>query len=230
MGALAPFVSFLLQIFGGIMAVAANKRSVMNLYSHADDMYSHQTRIVLAEKGVGVDIHLVDLANLPEDLLDLNPYGTVPTLIDRELALYEASIIIEYLDERFPHPPLMPVYPVSRGRSRLMMHRVEQDWYSLAKIIMSGPAEAASKARQELKESLLSVAPILNEAPYFMSEEFSLVDCYLAPLLWRLPALGIELDGEGSKEFKGYMLKLFERESFQASLTEDEREIRLGMF
>jgi RNA polymerase-associated protein len=227
---LAPFVSFLLQIFGGIMAVAANKRSVMNLYSHADDMYSHQTRIVLAEKGVGVDIHLVDLANLPEDLLDLNPYGTVPTLIDRELALYEASIIIEYLDERFPHPPLMPVYPVSRGRSRLMMHRVEQDWYSLAKIIMSGPAEAASKARQELKESLLSVAPILNEAPYFMSEEFSLVDCYLAPLLWRLPALGIELDGEGSKEFKGYMLKLFERESFQASLTEDEREIRLGMF
>ncbi|MFT4723617.1 MAG: RNA polymerase-associated protein [Colwellia sp.] len=227
---MAPFVSFLLQIFGGIMAVAANKRSVMNLYSHADDMYSHQTRIVLAEKGVGVDIHLVDLANLPEDLLDLNPYGTVPTLIDRELALYEASIIIEYLDERFPHPPLMPVYPVSRGRSRLMMHRVEQDWYSLAKIIMSGPADAASKARQELKESLLSVAPILNEAPYFMSEEFSLVDCYLAPLLWRLPALGIELDGEGSKEFKGYMLKLFERESFQASLTEEEREIRLGMF
>jgi RNA polymerase-associated protein len=227
---LAPFISFLLKIFGGIMAVAANKRSVMNLYSHADDMYSHQTRIVLAEKGVGVDIHLVDLANLPEDLLDLNPYGTVPTLIDRELALYEASIIIEYLDERFPHPPLMPVYPVSRGRSRLMMHRVEQDWYSLAKIILSGPADAAAKARQELKESLLSVAPILNEAPYFMSEEFSLVDCYLAPLLWRLPVLGIELDGDGSKEFKGYMLKLFERESFQASLTEDEREIRLGMF
>jgi RNA polymerase-associated protein len=227
---LAPFISFLLKIFGGIMAVAANKRSVMNLYSHADDMYSHQTRIVLAEKGVGVDIHLVDLANLPEDLLDLNPYGTVPTLIDRELALYEASIIIEYLDERFPHPPLMPVYPVSRGRSRLMMHRVEQDWYSLAKIILNGPADAAGKARKELKESLLSVAPILNEAPYFMSEEFSLVDCYLAPLLWRLPVLGIELDGEGSKEFKGYMLKLFERESFQASLTEAEREIRLGMF
>ncbi|NQZ21033.1 MAG: stringent starvation protein A [Colwellia sp.] len=211
------------------MAVAANKRSVMNLYSHADDMYSHQTRIVLAEKGVGVDIHLVDLANLPEDLLDLNPYGTVPTLIDRELALYEASIIIEYLDERFPHPPLMPVYPVSRGRSRLMMHRVEQDWYSLAKIIINGPAAAAGKARQELKESLLSVAPILNEAPYFMSEEFSLVDCYLAPLLWRLPVFGIELEGEGSKELKGYMLKLFERESFQASLTEAERELRFGL-
>ena len=210
------------------MAVTANKRSVMNLYSDADDMYSHQTRIVLAEKGVGVDIHLVELANLPEDLLDLNPYGTVPTLIDRELALYEASIIIEYLDERFPHPPLMPVYPVSRGRSRLMMHRIQQDFYSLAETILKGPAEAAAKARVELKESLLSIAPILNEAPYFMSEEFSLVDCYLAPLLWRLPAFGIELEGQGSKELKTYMLRLFERESFQASLTETERELRFG--
>jgi RNA polymerase-associated protein len=158
----------------------------------------------------------------------LNPYGTVPTLIDRELALYEAKIIIEYLDERFPHPPLMPVYPVARGRSRLMMHRIESDWYSLAKIILTGSADDAAKARVDLKESLLSVAPILNEAPYFMSEEFSLVDCYLAPLLWRLPAFGIELVGQGSKELKTYMLRLFERESFQASLTEAEREIRLG--
>jgi RNA polymerase-associated protein len=216
------------MILGGSMAVAANKRSVMTLFSHADDMYSHQTRIVLAEKGVGVDINLVDLANLPEDLLDLNPYGTVPTLIDRELALYEAKIIVEYLDERFPHPPLMPVYPVSRGRSRLMMHRIEQDWYSLAKLIISGTVTEAAKARQELKESLLSIAPILNEAPYFMSEEYSLVDCYLGPLLWRLPVFGIELDGQGSKELKTYMLRLFERESFQASLTEAERELRFG--
>jgi RNA polymerase-associated protein len=200
----------------------------MTLFTHEDDMYSHQTRIVLAEKGVGVEIQAVDLANLPEDLLDLNPYGTVPTLIDRELALYEAKIIIEYLDERFPHPPLMPVYPVARGRSRLMMHRIESDWYSLAKIILTGSADDAAKARVDLKESLLSVAPILNEAPYFMSEEFSLVDCYLAPLLWRLPAFGIELVGQGSKELKTYMLRLFERESFQASLTEAEREIRLG--
>ena len=216
------------MILGGPMAVAANKRSVMTLFSNEDDMYSHQTRIVLAEKGVGVDINLVDLNNLPEDLLDLNPYGTVPTLIDRELALYEAKIIVEYLDERFPHPPLMPVYPVSRGRSRLMMHRIEHDWYSLAKVIYNGTAAEAAKARVKLKESLLSVAPILNEAPYFMSEEYSLVDCYLAPLLWRLPAFGIELDGEGSKELKTYMLRLFERESFQASLTEAERELRFG--
>lgn len=210
------------------MAVAANKRSVMTLFSHADDMYSHQTRIVLAEKGVGVDIHLVDMDNLPEDLIDLNPYGTVPTLIDRELALYEAKIIMEYLDERFPHPPLMPVYPVSRGRSRLMMHRIENDWYTLADKILNGSAAEAESARNELRESLLSIAPILNEAPYFMSEEFSLVDCYLAPLLWRLPAFGIELSGQGSKELKSYMLRLFDRESFQASLTEAERELRFG--
>ena len=122
----------------------------------------------------------------------------------------------------------MPVYPVARGRSRLLMHRMEQDWYSLTKLIMSGTATEAAKARQELKESLLSIAPILNEAPYFMSEEYSLVDCYLAPLLWRLPAFGIELDGQGSKELKTYMLRLFERESFQASLTEAERELRFG--
>ncbi|WP_068544904.1 stringent starvation protein SspA [Thalassotalea crassostreae] len=210
------------------MAVAANKRSVMTLFSHDDDMYSHQARIVLAEKGVGVDIHLVDEQNLPEDLIDLNPYGTVPTLIDRELALYEAKIIMEYLDERFPHPPLMPVYPVARGRSRLMMHRIESDWYSLAKVILNGSAAEADSARVELRESLLSIAPVLNEAPYFMSEEFSLVDCYLAPLLWRLPAFGIELSGQGSKELKTYMIRVFDRESFQASLTETERELRFG--
>ncbi|WP_371376739.1 stringent starvation protein SspA [Thalassotalea aquiviva] len=210
------------------MALAANKRSVMTLFSHADDMYSHQTRIVLAEKGVGVDIHLVEMDNLPEDLIDLNPYGTVPTLIDRELALYEAKIIMEYLDERFPHPPLMPVYPVARGRSRLMMHRIESDWYTLAQKIISGSAAEADKARNELRESLLSIAPILNEAPYFMSEEFSLVDCYLAPLLWRLPAFGIELSGQGSQELKAYMIRLFDRESFQASLTDAERELRFG--
>ena len=111
------------------MAVAANKRSIMTLFSDTIDIYSHQARIVLAEKGVGVEISYTDPTNLPEDLIDLNPYGTVPTLVDRELVLYKSHIIMEYLDERFPHPPLMPVYPVSRGQSRLMMHRIESDWH-----------------------------------------------------------------------------------------------------
>lgn len=204
------------------MAVAANKRSIMTLFSGANDIYSHQVRIVLAEKGVSVEISHVELDSLPEDMLELNAYGTLPTLVDRELVLYESDIIMEYLDERFPHPPLMPVYPVARGKSRLMMHRIEQDWYSLVKRIQNN--EKADEARKELREALLAIAPIFAEYPYFMSEEFSLVDCYMAPLLWRLPILGIELTGKGSKELKGYMIRLFERESFQASLTEIERD------
>ncbi|MFD2178810.1 stringent starvation protein SspA [Veronia pacifica] len=210
------------------MAVAANKRSVMTLYSDASDMYSHQVRIVLAEKGVTFEIELVDPNNLPEDLLDLNPYNSVPTLVDRELALYNANIIMEYLDERFPHPPLMPVYPVARGNSRLMMFRIEKNWYSLAEKIEKGNAEEAERARHQLREELLALAPVFAEYPFFMNEEFSLVDCYLAPLLWRLPVMGIELSGPGSKEVKAYMARVFERDSFLASLTEAEREMRLA--
>ncbi|MDN4502039.1 stringent starvation protein SspA [Alteromonadaceae bacterium BrNp21-10] len=206
------------------MAVAANKRSIMTLFSDSVDIYSHQVRIVLAEKGVGVEITYVDPSNMPEDLVDLNPYGTVPTLVDRELVLYQSRIIMEYLDERFPHPPLMPVYPVSRGQSRLMMYRIEQDWYSLADQILKGQGNVET-ARNELREAILSIAPLFAETPYFMSEEFSLVDCYLAPLLWRLPAFGIEFNGTGSKEIKSYMNRIFERPSFVASLTDQEREI-----
>jgi len=209
------------------MAVAANKRSIMTLYSGADDLYSHQVRIVLAEKGVTVDVLQVDPSEMPEDLIELNPYNTVPTLVDRELVLYNSRIIMEYLDERFPHPPLMPVYPVSRGRTRLMMNRIETDWYSLVDRIRSG--DRADEARKELKESLTAIAPVFSEMPYFMAEEFGLADCYLGPLLWRLPVLGIELDMRTAKEVKAYMTRLFDRESFKASLTEAEREMRMGI-
>lgn len=210
------------------MAVAANKRSVMTMFSGVADIYSHQVRIVLAEKGVSVEIEQVDMDNLPEDLIALNPYKTVPTLVDRELALYESRIIMEYLDERFPHPPLMPVYPVSRGRSRLMMYRIENNWYKMAKNILGTDAEKADKARTSLRDELLALAPVFAEMPYFMSEEFSLIDCYLAPLLWRLPVYGIELTGPGANEVKAYMKRVFERPSFLASLTDAEREMRLS--
>lgn len=208
------------------MAFAANKRSVMTLFS-GNDMFSHQVRIVLAEKGVTFDICMVDVNNLPEELLELNPYNSVPTLVDRDLVLYTSRIIMEYLDERFPHPPLMPVYPVARGQCRLMMHRIEIDWYSLADKILNNAADAES-ARKELRENLMAIAPIFQEYPYFMSEEFSQVDCFMAPLLWRLPMMGIELTGKGSKELKAYMTRLFERESFLSSLTDVERELRNG--
>lgn len=209
------------------MALAANKRSVMTLFSGADDLYSHQVRIVLAEKGVTVDVLQVNPSDMPEDLLEVNPYNTVPTLVDRELVLYESRIIMEYLDERFPHPPLMPVYPVSRGQTRLMMHRIESDWYVLVDRIKKG--DRADAARKELAESLTAVAPVFAEMPYFMSEEFGLADCYLGPLLWRLPALGIELDSRIAKDINAYMTRIFERDSFKASLTEAERELRMGL-
>ncbi|EMJ9773344.1 MULTISPECIES: stringent starvation protein SspA [Morganella] len=212
------------------MAVAANKRSVMTLFSGPTDIFSHQVRIVLAEKGVSFEIEHVEAGNLPQDLIDLNPYQTVPTLVDRELTLYDSRIIMEYLDERFPHPPLMPVYPVMRAQSRVMMHRIEQDWYSLMNKIEKGSAQEANQARKQLTEELVAVSPVFKEYPYFMNEEFSLVDCYLSPLLWRLPVLGIDLSARPSSDTKHlqfYMQRVFERDSFLASLTEAEREMRL---
>ncbi len=180
------------------MAISANRRAVMTLFSTANDMYCHQVRMVLAEKGVTVDIMQVSTDSLPEDVYEVNPYGSLPTLMDRDLALFKADIINEYLDERFPHPPLMPVYPVARANARLMMHRIEKDWYGLAeKILQDGPDAAI--ARRDLREGLLAMAPLFQEHPYFMSEEYSLIDCYLAALLWRLPMFGIELTGTGSK-------------------------------
>ncbi|MFV9997176.1 MAG: stringent starvation protein SspA [Arsenophonus endosymbiont of Dermacentor nuttalli] len=210
------------------MAVAANKRSVMTLFSGPTDIFSHQVRIVLAEKGVSVEIENVEAGNLPQDLIDLNPYQTVPTLVDRELTLYDSRVVMEYLDERFPHPPLMPVYPVARGSSRLMIHRIEKDWYSLMYKIENKDPQADA-ARKQLKEEFILISPIFNEMPFFMSEEFSLVDCYLAPLLWRLPFWNIDiLKGKETEGIRSYMERVFERDSFLASLTEAEREMRLS--
>ncbi len=209
------------------MAVVA-KRSVMTLFS-GNDAYSHQVRIVLAEKGVNFEVVEVTSDNVPEDLTDLNPYGSVPTLIDRDLVLYEANIIMEYLDERFPHPPLMPVYPVTRGRSRLMMHRILKEWYSQFEIIQNGTEAKAKKARKQLQESVMALSPVFGASDYFMSEEFSLVDCVIAPLLWRAEQLGLEISGKGSKAIHDYMDRIFERESFKVSLTEEEQELRMGL-
>ena len=199
------------------------KRTIMSLYSNQDDIYSHQVRIVLAEKGVNVDIMPVHAEGLSDALLEINPYGSLPTLIDRELVLYEARIIMEYLDERFPHPPLLPVYPVARAESRKMMYRIEQDWYGLMSRIAAGLE--TENARQFLLESLLALEPVFADKPYFLSEEFSLLDCVLGPLLWRLPVLGIDVPFEATG-LLNYMERLFKRESFQLSLTDVERLIR----
>ncbi len=200
------------------------RRSVMTLYSGEVDAYSHQVRIVLAEKAVTVDILNIDPSNPPEDLIHLNPYSTIPTLVDRDLVLYEPNIIMEYLDERFPHPPLLPVYPVARAKSRLMIHRIQQDWYMLIKRVIGSNKKDSDQARKELQDSLISLTPVFSDMPYFLSEEFSLVDCCIVPLLWRLPNLGIELPPR-AKPIKDYAKRIFKRDSFQASLTEAEREM-----
>lgn len=209
------------------MGVVA-KRSSMTFYSDGNSHYSHRVRIVLAEKGVTVETIDVDLDNKPEDLATLNPYNTLPTLVDRDLVLYEADIMMEYLDERFPHPPLFPVYPVARAQSRLWIYRIRKDWCTLADPIMagSGTPSQLDKMRKELRESLISIAPIFGEKPYFMSDEFTIVDCVVCPILWRLPVMGIDLGkSKAVKLLLDYRDRLFERESILASLSEQEKEM-----
>ena len=206
------------------MAVIANRRSVMTLFSDASCPQSHRVRMVLAEKGITVDIVNVDPDNLPEDLIDLNPYQSVPTLMDRELVLYDPQVIVEYLDERFPHPPLMPVDPVSRARSRLALYRIEKDWYSLMADLEKGEKTAA-KARKALRDSLASSAEVFAAKPFFLSDDFSLVDASLAPIMWRLKHYRIDLPAQ-ARPVLDDAERLFARDSFQASLTEAEREMR----
>ena len=207
------------------MGVVA-KRSSMTFYSGSEDHFSHRVRIVLAEKGVAVDILDVSADEHNAELADLNPYNSVPTLLDRDLVLYESKVMMEYLDERFPHPPLLPVYPVARAQSRLWMHRIEREWCPLVEQIQQGSKKDAEKARKELRESLTGISPIFEDMPFFMSEEFTLVDCCIAPILWRLPALGVELPEKQVAPLMSYMERVFARDAFKVALSESEREMR----
>ena len=208
------------------MTVIANRRSVMTLFSRPADPWSHRTRLVLAEKSINIDIVDVEEGNLPEDLLDLNPYNSVPTLVDRDLVLYDSRVIIEYLDERFPHPPLMPVDPVTRAHFRLALFRIEKDWYPLAEQIYEGnDRKPIARAIKALEESILSSVEIFAAKRFFLSDEISLVDCTIAPILWRLPLFNIQLPPH-AKPIQRYMDDVFSRPSFQASLTEIEQEMR----
>lgn len=198
----------------------------MTLYSNPTCFYSHRARLVMAEKSINIDVIDVDGVNLPEDLLDLNPYHSVPTLIDRDLVLYDSRVIIEYLDERFPHPPLMPVDPVTRAQFRLALFRIEKDWYTQAQQIEDAlDKRQATRARKILGESIVASNEVFAMKKYFLSDEFSLVDCSIAPILWRLPVYGIEL-GKDAGDIEKYMDEVFSRPSFQLSLTELEQEMR----
>jgi RNA polymerase-associated protein len=207
------------------MALIANRKSVMTLFSDRTNIHSHRVRLVLAEKGINYEVIYVDPANPPEDLLELNPYGMVPTLVDRELVLYDSQVIMEFLDERFPHPPLMPVDPVSRGRSRMTLRRIQKDWDTLVELIENGSDTEVENAKKEMTESLTVVSPIFEQKLFFMNDEFSLMDCAVAPILWRLPLYGVELAPE-AKLMAEYAERMFELENFQASLSEQESEMR----
>ncbi|MCY4178339.1 MAG: glutathione S-transferase N-terminal domain-containing protein [Endozoicomonadaceae bacterium] len=204
------------------------KRSLMTFFSDPCDHYCHRVRIVLAEKDLAVDIKDVDPANQQSSsLADVNPYNTVPTLMDRDLTLYQSVIIMEYLDERFPHPPLLPAYPVMRSKSRLMIHRIEKDLCPLVDIILNPASKETTinRSRKHLREQLLSISPIFAENEFFMSEEFSLVDCCLLPILWRLPRMKIELPQHAAPILQ-YIKRLSKRPSFKTSLSDAEKEMR----
>jgi len=206
------------------MALVANRRSVMTLFSSATGPESHRVRLVFAEKGITVEVVDVDGNNKPEDLIDLNPYNSVPTLVDRELILYDPRTIMEYLDERFPHPPLMPVDPVSRARARLALYRIEKDWYTELPALESKSEKVSTKARKLLRDSLTAGAEVFGAKPYFLSDEFSLVDATIIPILWRLKHYHIDLPRQ-AKSVLLYAGRMFARDAFKASLSEAERDM-----
>jgi RNA polymerase-associated protein len=206
------------------VASTAGRKSAMTLYCSPTCAYNHRVRFVLSEKGIAADIEYVDIARPPNDFLALNPTGVIPTMVDRDLVLYDSCIIMEYLDERFPHPPLHPIDPVARARARMLIHRIDRDWFQLLdEIERTADNRKKAKAIKQLRDELMRAVPIFAAKPYFLSDEFSLVDCSLAPLLWRLPSLGIDLPQQADA-LKFYANRLFERDAFQASLSDQERD------
>ena len=195
----------------------------MKLYAGSNCIYGHACRIVLKEKDVDCDV-LNPAADPEFDLTDLNPYGESPTLIDRELVLYGDNVITEFLDERLPHPPLMPLDPIGRGRARLLIARLQRDWLSEVKRLLDEGKPLDKKLKKSLWDGLLAMSPIFLTQRYAMGNEFSLVDCYLAPLLWRLSVMDVTLPRQG-QAVMDYSARLFERSTFQASLNSLEREM-----
>ena len=207
------------------MAVSVRMRNTLTLFSSTDDVLCHRVRLVLAAKGVSYDMVPVDPQAPPEDLIDLNPYHSVPTLVERDLVLSAASVVSEYLDERYPHPPLMPVDPLSRARLRLAMLRIEHDWVPLVQAIQLGTKAQAETARKRLKELLTASVPLFKASKFFLNPEMSLADCAMAPIVWRLDALGIGLPKDG-KAIEDYGNRIFRSPGFVRSLTDQERKLR----
>lgn len=205
------------------MTAVANRRSIMTLFADASDPIGHAVRIVLAEKDINVEINFVTHETRPEDLNDLNPYHGLLTLIDRDLVIYDPQIMMEYLDERYPHPPLMPVDPVSRANNRQIRYRIMRDLYGSVELLTEDN-EASGAARRAVRDNLLAVAPVFTRHQFFLSDEYSLADCCLAPLLWRLHHYGIKLAAQARPVLK-YAEAMFGREAFKSCLSPFERSL-----
>ena len=209
------------------MTNVSNRRSMMGLFSGNTCIRSHQVRFVLREKGITTDIQNVDGKKVPEDLIALNPYASIPTLTDRELVIYDSGVIIEYLDERYPHPPLMPVSPVDRAKIRLALDSLEADIVSTAiELDAALGSRNENSLRKKLKSMLNASLDLFSSNMYFLNDELTVIDCVLAPILWRLEYFGISL-GKEQKAITDYMERVFSRETFQNSLSEDEEEMHL---
>ena len=204
------------------MTTLANRRSAILLFSFPDCLDSHRTRLVIKEKEIAAELHEVDTNNLTEELKIISPYNDFPTLVDRELILQNSRVIIEYLDERFPHPPLLPVNPVARAKFRIALHRIEDQWYpEFNNSYKNGTLTDSFK--EKIKNYFLEIVPFISDK-FFMSDDFGLVDCSLAPLLWRMKHLNVEIP-ENKKIIEKYAERIFSRESFQNSLTETEKDM-----
>ncbi len=206
------------------MANITSRKSAMTLFSSPACIMSHCARLVVYEKGVPAEVEFFDPNDPPEDLLELNPNGNAPTFVERDLVLYDARIIMEYLDERFPHPALHQMDPVSRANARMLIKRIDQEWYPLLDDVLVNGDKKAAKSKKMLRESLMAAAPVFEATPYFMSEEYSLIDCAMAPFLWRLPSIGVDIASLG-KGITAYANRLFSRRAFQESLSREEKDM-----
>ena len=204
------------------MTLLANRRSAILLFSLPNCLDSHRTRIVIKEKEISAEVHEVDTNKIPDEIKVISPYDQYPSLVDRELILQNSRVIIEYLDERFPHPPLLPVDPISRAKFRLALNEIEQHWYVKYNELYIGEV-LDMKFVDEIKNYLLEIAPMIKNS-FFMSDDFGLVDCSLAPLLWRLKSLDFDL-ASNNKIISDYSDRIFDREAFQETITETEKEL-----
>jgi len=198
---------------------------MMQLYSGTTDPFSHRCRFVLYEKGMDFQVIDVDVYNKPEDLAVMNPYNRLPVLVERDLILYESNIINEYIDERFPHPQLMPADPVMRARARLMLFNLEAELFSQIEAIESGKEKQVEKARLQITESLIKLSPVFAHSKHMLGDDFTMLDVAIAPLLWRLDHYGIKL-GKTAAPLMKYAERIFSRPAYIEALTPSEKVMR----